>query len=210
MLTHLGVHLGHVSSVLRGIRGNLGTSKLLKAQGQLWLSETPNTHSAMWCSGAGDCITLLPHWQDSSKPYQGGKGTGCWTRSLLLPWMSPVLDLQEHIQIYFASVLMRKRAAWADSTSHTAHPHLQFPKVTCPRLALCWFLFSFACLSPSLCPGLVKLCHFWEGTRAPSHVQSSQILAGRAGSGVQEMQTLPYAVLHLSVTWVSPNTNQRG
>lgn len=109
MLTHLGVHLGHVSSVLRGIRGNLGTSKLLKAQGHLWFSETPNTHSATWCSGAGDCITLLPHWQDSSKPYQGGKGTGCWTRSLLLPWM--VLDLQEHIQIQFCLCLDEEKSS---------------------------------------------------------------------------------------------------
>lgn len=69
----------------------------------------PQTHAHnVQCSGAGDCMTLFPHWKDSSKPYQGRRGAGCWTRSLLSCEGIPCWTCRNSSRFSCAPVLMKE------------------------------------------------------------------------------------------------------
>lgn len=82
---------GALGNVLRGIRGNLGSSELLKPWWQLWLSETPNTHThhsvVQWSRWLHDPI---PSLTGLFKTLSGWKGTRILDQDPALPWRNPV------------------------------------------------------------------------------------------------------------------------
>lgn len=166
----------------------------------------PQTHTHnVQCSGAGDCMTLFPHWKDSSKPYQGRRGAGCWTRSLLSCEGIPCWTCRNSSRFSCAPVLMKEEQC--GQTGPATLPILTFSSQKLD--ASDWFFSGFSL------PAWVS--HSAGGTvpRLGGH-QSCSLRAELTDVCRQGRLWCPgganpaCAVLHFSVTWVSPNTNQRG